>query len=124
MRVLSFQQALTALAGAFVLFLAWPVQAQAADMSRLCEVDQVAVLANRIHIKCAPDDAKAFTKDIRYYAMSLSQPPAKIQGVIALATTAKQIRKPLVIWFNWDDYRSVPGCQGIDCRVMSGAALE
>jgi hypothetical protein len=56
--------------------------------------------------------------------MSLSQPSAKIQGIIALATTAKQIRKPLIIWFNWDDYKSVLGCLGSDCRVMSGAALE
>ena len=98
--------------------------AQAADISRLCEVDQIGVMSNRIHIKCAPVEGKAFTRDIQYYAMSLSQPEAKINAIITLAATAKQIRKPLVVWFNWDDYKSVPGCLGQDCRVLIAAALE
>ena len=104
--------------------IGFATSANAADISRLCEVDQVGVMGNRIHIKCAPIAEKAYTKDIPYYAMSLDEKPAKIDAVIALATTAKQIRKPLVIWFDWDDYKSVPGCQGSDCRAMRGVALE
>jgi hypothetical protein len=28
------------------------------------------------------------------------------------------------LWFDMDDYKSVPGCLGSDCRRLKGAALE
>ena len=99
-------------------------EAEAATMSRLCKVDQVGVMNNRIHIKCAPLADKAYTKDIPYYAMNLTEDARKVDNIIALAIAAKQINKPLVVWFDWDDYRSVPGCQGNDCRKLVSAALE
>lgn len=110
---------------ALVGTLGFSVQpAAAATMQRLCSVDQVAVIEGRIHIKCAPNPQQAYTKEIPYYAMPLNEPPAKIDAVISLAIAAKQIRKPMVLWFDMDDYRSVPGCQGNNCRRLHGAALE
>lgn len=98
--------------------------AQAQSQSRLCEVDQVGVFENRIHIKCAPIADKAFTKDILYYAMRIDNPAVMVDNIVALAVGAKQTRKPLVIWYDFNDYKSVPGCQGVNCRRLVAAALE
>lgn len=104
---------------------ALPALAQAQPtISRLCVVDQVAVIDQRVHIKCAVDNAKAFTQAITYYAMPLSEGDTKVSAVIALGIGAKQTGKPMVLWFNPDDYKSVPGCQGTNCRRLHGAALE
>ena len=102
----------------------WSSQASAATMSRECRVDQVGVFGNRIHIKCAPDPSKAYTGEIRYYAMAISQDARVVDNIVRVAIGAKQTNKPLVIWFDMDDYRSVPGCQGVDCRKLLAAALE
>jgi hypothetical protein len=82
------------------------------------------VVDNRMHIKCAPVPGVAHTQAIYYFALPLSEPAAKIQGLIALAIEAKRIKKAMVLWFDMDDYKSVPGCQGSDCRRLVGAALE
>lgn len=95
-----------------------------AAQSRLCEVDQIGVFENRIHIKCVPIASKAYTKDIPYYAMAMTKPKAVIDNIIALAVGAKQTKKPLVVWFDFSDYKSVPGCQGNNCRRLVAAALE
>lgn len=118
---------LKSLASLVAVFVAsgWATEADAASvMSRLCNVDQVGVFENRIHIKCAPDPDKAYTKDIPYYAMAITGDARVIDNIIALAIGAKQVNKPLVIWFDMDDYRSVPGCQGSNCRKLTAAALE
>jgi len=95
-----------------------------AQQSRLCEVDQVAVFANRIHVKCVPIASAAYTKDIPYYAMATSKPKVLIDNIIALAVGAKVTRKPLRIWMDMSDYSSVPGCKGSNCRRLVAAALE
>ena len=101
-----------------------PTSAQAQSQSRLCEVDQVGVFENRIHVKCVPIADKAYTRDIPYYAMRIDKRKAVIDGIIALAVGAKQTRKPLRIWFDFGDYESVPGCRGNNCRRLVAAALE
>jgi hypothetical protein len=98
--------------------------AAAANSQRLCNVDQVAVIESRLHIKCAPNPQQAYTGEIRFYAMGLNEPAAKVDAIISMAIAAKQLRKPMVLWFDMDDYRSVPGCQGTNCRRLNGAALE
>lgn len=110
--------------GAALFAVIVPSSAQAQSQSRLCDVDQVGVFENRIHIKCVPIADKAYTKDIPYYAMRIDKPKAVVDGIIALAVGAKQTRKPLRIWFDFGDYKSVPGCQGNDCRRLVAAALE
>jgi len=104
-----------------VLFFASDAQAA---QSRLCDVDQVGVFENRIHIKCVPIADKAYTKDIPYYAMAMTKPKAVIDNIIALAVGAKQTKKPLVVWYDFSDYKSVPGCLGSNCRRLVAAALE
>ena len=98
--------------------------AQAATISRNCAVDNVAVIEARMHIKCAPIPTIANTHAIYYFAAALSEGPAKIESLVMLAIESKRIKKPLVIWYDPEDYASVPGCQGNNCRRLSGAALE
>ena len=106
----------------------WTTSANAETiMSRQCRVDQVAVFANRIHLKCNVDPGKAYTGDIRYYAAAITadaRTSIMVESIVALAIAAKQTNKPMVIGFDMDDYRSVPGCQGSDCRKLVSAALE
>lgn len=98
--------------------------ASASTLSRSCPVDSVAVIDNRMHIKCASIPGVAHTQAIYYFAMPLTEPAAKIESIVTLAIEAKRIKKAMVLWFNMDDYKSVPGCQGSDCRRLLGAALE
>lgn len=95
-----------------------------ANTQRSCTVDSVAVIDARMHIKCAPIPTIGHTQAIYYFAMNLSEGPAKVQSVIALAIAAKQQGKPMVLWFDMNDYKSVPGCAGSNCRKLRGAAME
>lgn len=115
-------QILTSLAVLGAAFVSAP--ASAGTLSRSCPVDNVAVIDARIHIKCAPVPGVGHTQAIYYFAMPLTEPAVKIQAVIALAIEAKRSRKPMTLWFDMDDYKSVPSCQGNDCRRLQGAALE
>lgn len=106
----------------------WAIPAKAESIvSRECRVDQVAVLANRMHLKCNVDPRQTYTGEIRYYAVAITadaRTGIMVESIIALAIAAKQANKPMVIRFDMDDYRSVPGCQGSDCRKLVSAALE
>ena len=113
---------LGALVGA-AAYLALAPEAEA-NSQRSCLVDNVAVVDTRMHIKCAPNPSQAYTSAIPYYALPLSEPAAKIESLIALAIAAKRERKAMVLWFDMNDYKSVPGCQGHNCRRLRGAALE
>ncbi|MFN4095719.1 MAG: hypothetical protein ACK4GG_03010 [Sphingomonas sp.] len=95
-----------------------------ANTQRNCAVDSVAVIDARMHIKCAPIPGVGHSYAIYYFAMNLSEGPAKVQSLIALAIAAKQARKPMVLWFDMEDYKSVPGCAGSNCRKLRGAAME
>jgi hypothetical protein len=98
--------------------------AQAAPQSRSCLVDNVTVIDERMHIKCAPNAQQAYTKDILYYAMSLREPSVKVESIVMLAIAAKNRNKAMTLTFDSDDYKSVPGCQGNNCRALKGAAME
>jgi hypothetical protein len=95
----------------------------AASKGRLCKVDIVAVIEKRLHVKCVPEQ-DAYTREIIYYAMLLTEPVVKTEAVIAMAIESKKLNKPVRIWFDDADYASVPGCQGSDCRKLLGLALE
>ena len=101
-----------------------PQNAQAAAQSRSCLVDNVTVIDDRMHIKCAPNAQQAYTKDILYYAMSLREPSVKVESIVMLAIAAKNRNKAMTLTFDADDYKSVPGCQGNNCRALKGAAME
>jgi hypothetical protein len=101
-----------------------PQNSQAAAQSRSCLVDNVAIIDDRMHIKCAPNAQQAFTKDILYYAMSLREPSVKVESIVMLAIAAKNRNKAMTLTFDADDYKSVPGCQGSNCRALKGAAME
>jgi hypothetical protein len=105
------------------LFLA-AGRAEAASQQRDCLVDSVAVIADRMHIKCVPIAGSAYTGQIPYYAMNLREGPAKIQGIIMLAVESKRRNKAMKIHFDMADYQSVAGCVGHNCRVLTGAIME
>jgi hypothetical protein len=100
-----------------------PDVAQAASQTRTCLVDSVAVIDERMHIKCAPIAQQAYTKDILYYAMNLRDGSTKVESIVMLAIAAKNRNKAMTLIFD-DDYKSVPGCQGNNCRALKGATME
>lgn len=112
------------LLGVLASGMLFSTSANAARQTRMCAVDQVGVMENRIHIKCTPIEGQAQTQAIYYFAMNLSEDARKVDNIIALAIAAKQLRKPLVLAFEHDDYKSVPGCQGSNCRKLLAVALE
>ena len=111
-------------AGLLAVGLAAAAPAEAASMQRDCLVDSVAVIDARMHIKCVPIAATAYTGQIPYYAMNLGEGPAKIEGIIMLAIESKRRNKAMKIHFDMADYQSVPGCLGHNCRVLTGAIME
>ena len=98
--------------------------AEAASQQRDCLVDSVAVIADRMHIKCVPIQGTAYTGQIPYYAMNLREGPAKIEGIIMLAIESKRRGKAMKIHFDMGDYQSVAGCEGHNCRALTGAIME
>ena len=111
-------------AGLVASAIGFAAPADAASMQRDCLVDSVAVIADRMHIKCVPIQANAYTGQIPYYAMNLREGPAKIEGIIMLAIESKRRNKAMKIHFDMADYQSVPGCEGHNCRVLTGAIME
>lgn len=122
MKLASILLAAATLCAGATTFVGTP--AEAATLSRSCPVDNVAVIDNRMHIKCAPVLGVGHTQAIYYFALPMSESAAKIESIIALAIEAKRRNKPLTLWFDMDDYKSVPGCLGSDCRRLQGIALE
>lgn len=113
-----------ALAGVFLAGIAvFSERADAAQIGRSCLVDSVAVVDNRMHIKCVPA-ASGLGRDVTYYAMNLSEGPTKVQGLIALAIESKRRNKAMYLWYDEADYASVKGCLGNNCRRLIGAAME
>lgn len=110
-----------AIAGA-TLIAATAAEAKA----RNCTPTEVAVLGNRFHVKCAVIKDQAYTGDIPYYAMNLPGRgnAAKARAMLDLLIAAKANNRKLRIWFDQADYKSVPGCLGSDCRVLTGAAMR
>lgn len=109
---------------ALLAFILFAEPAWAASQQRDCLVDSVAVIGDRMHIKCVPVPAQAYTGQIPYYAMNLREGPAKIQSIIMLAIESKRRNKAMKIHFDMADYQSVPGCEGHNCRVLTGAIME
>ena len=52
-----------------------------ANTQRNCAVDSVGVIDGRMHIKCASIPGIGHTQAIYYFAMNLSEGPAKVQSV-------------------------------------------
>lgn len=102
----------------------FPQYSQAAAQSRSCLVDNVAIIDDRMHIKCAPNAQQAYTKEILYYAMSLKESSIKVESIVMLAIASKNRNKAMTLSFDPEDYKSVPGCQGNNCRALKGASME
>ena len=93
-------------------------------VSRACSPTEVAVFSNRIHVRCAPIEGQGWTKDIPFYAMPLSPNSKQLEYTLHLLAAAKAADKSLRVWVDRDDYQSVPGCRGGDCRRLVAAAMR
>lgn len=114
-----------ALAGVFMAGVAAVGgRAEAATQQRDCLVDSVAVIGQRMHIKCAPVAGAAYTTQLTYYAMNLSEGAAKVQSIIMLAIESKRRNKAMKLQFDNEEYQSVAGCLGHNCRLLQGAIME
>jgi hypothetical protein len=113
------------LLAAVALLLAPPVSLaqQSSVQARDCKPEEVAVLENRLHVKCAAIAGQAYTRDIPYYAMALGRDSRQVAFTLDLLLAAKAAGRSLRIWFDMSDYASVPGCRGSDCRRLHGAAM-
>ena len=97
--------------------------AQADTRSRACKPVEVAVFGNRLHVRCEPINGQAYTSELRYYAMKLDN-SVQVQATLDLLLMAKANNRSLTIRFDENDYQSVPGCQGGDCRRLVWAAMR
>ena len=97
--------------------------ADASNRTRVCKPENVGVFNNRIHVKCAPISGQAYTSDIRYYAMKLTDTP-QVTATLQLLLFAKAHNRQLSISFDESDYQSVPGCQGGDCRRLRWVTMK
>ncbi len=114
-----------ALAALGVGVIAAPSPAAAQVQSRDCNPTEVAVFSNRIHVRCAPIPSKAYTSDIPYYAMKLAGGDGRqVRMTLELMSEAKANGRKLRIWADMSDYKSVPGCQGSNCRRLTGVAMK
>jgi hypothetical protein len=98
---------------------------EAKIMNRVCTPTAVSVYSNRIHVKCKPIQGKAYTNDITYYAMAISSRNSKrVDYTLQVLLAAKTSKRNLRLWFDYDDYESVPGCKGVNCRKLTGVSIR
>lgn len=89
-----------------------------------CQVLEVAVFPNRVHVRCHADITGGFGGGpvIHYFAMATSNPMAPT--FLQLATAAKAANKPLAVTFAYSSpAQNPPGCQPNDCRAATQARI-
>ena len=92
-------------------------------LNRSCNPVSVGVFSNRIHVRCKVNARKPYTKNIVYYAMAINSRNSKQVDYTLQAILAAHANNILLrIWFDNDDYKSVPGCRLKDCRRLTGVA--
>ena len=112
-------------AGGFAGLSAMAGSAEAAQIkSRDCKPTRIAIFKNRIHVKCAVIKSQAYTADIPYYAMSIEAAGPRLTAIIQLLVSAQERGRTLRIWPDMADYKSVPGCNGSNCRRLTGVSLR
>ena len=110
---------------ALALLLAPPagLAQSSSAQSRDCKPVEVAVMQNRLHVRCAPISGRAYTLDILYYAMAFGGESTQSALTLDLLLAAKAAGRDLRVWFDMSDYASVPGCQGSNCRRLHAVAM-
>jgi hypothetical protein len=94
-------------------------EAPSAPDGYLCTVDNIAVYANRIHIKCNPP-----INSISYFATSSdSSNMIHANRYLTLATTAFALSKPLYIGYDTNSAHNPSGCMTSDCRKITEVTM-
>lgn len=91
---------------------------------RTCKPVEVAVFKTRFHVRCEPIDGKAYTGDIKYYAAPIDARQPHLRYMLETLIAAKAHGRTLRIRFDFDDYDSVSGCKGSDCRRLVSVAMR
>lgn len=119
-RLLITAVALSSALAANTTFAALP--AAAAEQTRTCKVENVAVLSNRVHVRCDAIPGGGLLKPPTYFAVELNNPMA--DKLIALASQALIANRPLYLTYEGTPGANPPGCQVQDCRRLTGAWLQ
>lgn len=107
--------ALTLLGAASVLAA---TGAPAAAATIRCQPDEVAVLPNRIHIRC-----EAAVGGVSYYAVPVADAPHAAR-MLSLLSTALVAGRTLVLTYEPSDTSGETlGCSASNCRLLHGAAF-
>lgn len=99
-----------------------PAPAAAADQNRTCKVENVAVLNNRVHVRCDAIPGGGLLKPPVFFAVELNNPMA--DKLIALASQALISNRPLYLTYEGTLAANPPGCLPQDCRRLTGAWLQ
>lgn len=99
-----------------------PAPAAAAEQTRACKVVNVAVLANRIHIRCNPVAGGGLVAPPIFFAVELNNPMA--DKAVALAAQALIANRELSITYEGTPGANPPGCLVQDCRRLTSVWLQ
>ena len=112
-----------ALASAFTAnTVSLPAPAAAAEQSRECKVVNVAVLNNRVHIRCNPIAGGGLMQPPVFFAVELNNPMA--DKAVALAAQALIANRTLNLTYEGTPGANPPGCQVADCRRLTSVWLQ
>lgn len=107
------------------------------ELWRDCVIVDIAVHQNRVHVRCPlpgpgitwslhsrnyrppprPDVA------VEYFAVGTASDPAHADRVLALATSAVQMNRPVTIFYRTNPAENPPGCSPSDCRKLTGLVM-
>jgi hypothetical protein len=99
-----------------------PAPAEAADQNRTCKVNNVAVLGNRVHVRCDPIAGGGLLPPPIYFAVEINNPMA--DKLIILASQALLGNRPLSLTYEGTPGANPPGCAVNDCRRLTSAWLQ
>ena len=99
-----------------------PAPAAAAEISRECKVVNVAVLNNRIHIRCNAIAGGGLTAPPIFFAVELNNPIA--DKAVALAAQALISNRTLNITYEGQPQANPAGCLVADCRRLTSVWLQ
>lgn len=84
-----------------------------------CAIANIAVLDNRIHVRCT-SPVVIGPNNVYYFAASGdSSHMLATNRFLTLLNTAYALGKPVYVYYDADSSANIPGCQTSDCRNIS-----
>jgi hypothetical protein len=96
-----------------------PAAPEATSSTFTCNINQVAVWENRIHVRCSPANG-----NIAYFAYATDPlHGAQANRYLALADTAYALGHRLVVGYWSDSMANPPSCNANDCRKITALTM-